>query len=183
MEGESELRWVSVLESALWSVFYWSTAVVEGAHVFGDGAGSVLQHRWRLRFDQGAVAWTDDAKSFGLVKWRIDWVLVCWICASFVEWTGGSIPSAYGVGFSGGSWFLDTFGSSCEWERVWWEISSFWRMNFDRQFGLFFGTLSGQSTSSQFSYWAEKGAMNLHGMIGCFAMTELGYETRRGGSI
>eukprot|EP00158_Paraphelidium_tribonemae_P007415 Partr_v1_DN28236_c0_g1_i1_m75991 putative Acyl-coenzyme A oxidase I len=38
-------------------------------------------------------------------------------------------------------------------------------------FGLFFGTLRGQATSQQFMYWCQRGAMNLNGIVGCFAMT------------
>jgi acyl-CoA oxidase len=40
-------------------------------------------------------------------------------------------------------------------------------------FGLFFGAVSGQATSEQLSYWVQKGALTLNGVIGCFAMTEV----------
>ena len=40
--------------------------------------------------------------------------------------------------------------------------------------GLFFSAVSGQATSEQLSYWVQKGALTLNGIIGCFAMTELG---------
>jgi len=42
-------------------------------------------------------------------------------------------------------------------------------------YGLFFSTLSGQATPQQLSYWVQKGALALNGVIGCFAMTELGH--------
>lgn len=41
-------------------------------------------------------------------------------------------------------------------------------------YGLFFGTLTGQATPTQLSFWIGKGAMALNGLVGCFAMTELG---------
>lgn len=41
--------------------------------------------------------------------------------------------------------------------------------------GLFFGTLQGQATPQQFAYWVAKGALTMHGMAGCFAMTEMGH--------
>ncbi|OZJ02603.1 hypothetical protein BZG36_03642 [Bifiguratus adelaidae] len=50
----------------------------------------------------------------------------------------------------------------------------FWT-RFGVHFGLFFGALQGSATSGQFAYWASKGAVSLNGMIGCFAMTELGH--------
>ena len=48
-------------------------------------------------------------------------------------------------------------------------------------YGLFFGTLQGQATPAQFSYWAQKGAMSLNGMVGCFAMTEMGHGSNVSG--
>jgi acyl-CoA oxidase len=41
--------------------------------------------------------------------------------------------------------------------------------------GLFFSSLQGQATSEQLLYWVQKGAVTLNGVIGCFAMTELGH--------
>jgi acyl-CoA oxidase len=41
--------------------------------------------------------------------------------------------------------------------------------------GLFFGALSGQATPEQLLYWVQKGAVTLNGVIGCFAMTEIGH--------
>ncbi|KAJ3044215.1 fatty-acyl coenzyme A oxidase [Rhizophlyctis rosea] len=48
-------------------------------------------------------------------------------------------------------------------------------------YGLFFGALRGQATPEQFSYWAQKGAVTLNGMVGCFAMTELGHGSNVAG--
>jgi acyl-CoA oxidase len=42
-------------------------------------------------------------------------------------------------------------------------------------YGLFVSNLQSQCTSSQFTYWIEQGALNMQGMFGCFAMTELGH--------
>lgn len=47
--------------------------------------------------------------------------------------------------------------------------------------GLFFGALQGQATSEQFSYWVQKGAVSLNGVIGCFAMTEIGHGSNVSG--
>ena len=47
--------------------------------------------------------------------------------------------------------------------------------------GLFFGALQGSATPGQFSYWASKGAVSLNGMIGCFAMTEIGHGSNVAG--
>eukprot|EP00842_Homolaphlyctis_polyrhiza_P003945 jgi/Hompol1/4551/HPOL_000107-RA len=47
--------------------------------------------------------------------------------------------------------------------------------------GLFFGALQGQATPEQFAYWVQKGAVTLNGMIGCFAMTELGHGSNVAG--
>lgn len=41
-------------------------------------------------------------------------------------------------------------------------------------YGLFFGAISGQATPEQLGYWVGKGALSLNGVIGCFAMTEVG---------
>ncbi|KAJ3288912.1 fatty-acyl coenzyme A oxidase [Borealophlyctis nickersoniae] len=48
-------------------------------------------------------------------------------------------------------------------------------------YGLFFGALRGGATPAQFSYWVQKGAMTLNGMVGCFAMTELGHGSNVAG--
>ncbi|KAI9184341.1 fatty-acyl coenzyme A oxidase [Blastocladiella emersonii ATCC 22665] len=42
-------------------------------------------------------------------------------------------------------------------------------------YGLFFGALQSQATSSQMAFWVSKGALTVNGMYGCFAMTELGH--------
>jgi len=42
-------------------------------------------------------------------------------------------------------------------------------------YGLFFGAIRGQATMEQMSDLIQKGLLNLRGMYGCFAMTELGY--------
>jgi acyl-CoA oxidase len=47
--------------------------------------------------------------------------------------------------------------------------------------GLFFGALQGQATPEQFTYWVQKGALALNGMVGCFAMTELGHGSNVAG--
>lgn len=41
--------------------------------------------------------------------------------------------------------------------------------------GLFVGALQSNATSGQLGYWFQKGALSLSGMVGCFAMTELGH--------
>ncbi|GAA5973030.1 hypothetical protein JCM8115_005984 [Rhodotorula mucilaginosa] len=43
--------------------------------------------------------------------------------------------------------------------------------------GLFLGAIRSGATPNQMSYWMDKGALSLQGLIGCFAMTEM-----RGGS-
>ncbi|KAI9145171.1 acyl-CoA dehydrogenase/oxidase C-terminal [Paraphysoderma sedebokerense] len=48
-------------------------------------------------------------------------------------------------------------------------------------YGLFIGALQGQATSSQFTYWVQKGALALNGVIGCFGMTELGHGSNVAG--
>ncbi|KAI9303104.1 acyl-CoA dehydrogenase/oxidase C-terminal [Cunninghamella echinulata] len=50
----------------------------------------------------------------------------------------------------------------------------FWT-RFGVHYGLFVGALQSNATSGQFAYWLEKGALSLNGMVGCFAMTELGH--------
>jgi acyl-CoA oxidase len=41
--------------------------------------------------------------------------------------------------------------------------------------GLFVGALQSNATSGQLGYWFQNGALSLSGMVGCFAMTELGH--------
>ena len=48
-------------------------------------------------------------------------------------------------------------------------------------FGLFFGALRGGANAQQLSYWIQKGAVSLNGVIGCFAMTELGHGSNVSG--
>ncbi|KAI8636766.1 acyl-CoA dehydrogenase/oxidase C-terminal [Parasitella parasitica] len=50
----------------------------------------------------------------------------------------------------------------------------FWT-RFGVHYGLFVGALQSNATSGQLGYWFEKGALSLSGMVGCFAMTELGH--------
>ncbi|CAO3678786.1 unnamed protein product [Rhizopus stolonifer] len=50
----------------------------------------------------------------------------------------------------------------------------FWT-RFGVHYGLFVGALQSNATSGQLGYWFQKGALSLSGMIGCFAMTELGH--------
>ena len=47
--------------------------------------------------------------------------------------------------------------------------------------GLFFGALQGQASPEQFAYWISKGAITMNGMVGCFAMTELGHGSNVAG--
>ncbi|KAJ3013979.1 fatty-acyl coenzyme A oxidase [Thoreauomyces humboldtii] len=48
-------------------------------------------------------------------------------------------------------------------------------------YGLFFGALRGGATPEQLSYWAQRGAITLNGMVGCFAMTEIGHGSNVAG--
>lgn len=48
-------------------------------------------------------------------------------------------------------------------------------------FGLFYNTIVSQGTPEQVKYWTDKGAKELRGMIGCFAMTELGHGSNVAG--
>jgi acyl-CoA oxidase len=48
-------------------------------------------------------------------------------------------------------------------------------------FGLFLNALRGQATPAQLSYWVNKGLLSCHGLIGCFAMTELGHGSNVAG--
>ncbi|KAI9031818.1 acyl-CoA dehydrogenase/oxidase C-terminal [Phycomyces nitens] len=50
----------------------------------------------------------------------------------------------------------------------------FWT-RFGVHYGLFIGALQSNATPGQLGYWFEKGALSLNGVVGCFAMTELGH--------
>ncbi|KAI8347323.1 acyl-CoA dehydrogenase/oxidase C-terminal [Blakeslea trispora] len=50
----------------------------------------------------------------------------------------------------------------------------FWTQ-FGVHYGLFVGALQSNATSGQLGYWLQKGALGLNGLMGCFAMTELGH--------
>ncbi|KAI9360642.1 acyl-CoA dehydrogenase/oxidase C-terminal [Pilaira anomala] len=50
----------------------------------------------------------------------------------------------------------------------------FWT-RFGVHYGLFVGALQSNATSGQLGYWFQRGALSLSGMVGCFAMTELGH--------
>ncbi|CEP07412.1 hypothetical protein [Parasitella parasitica] len=50
----------------------------------------------------------------------------------------------------------------------------FWT-RFGVHYGLFVGALQSNATSGQLGYWFQRGALSLTGMVGCFAMTELGH--------
>ncbi|KAI9271615.1 acyl-CoA dehydrogenase/oxidase C-terminal [Phascolomyces articulosus] len=50
----------------------------------------------------------------------------------------------------------------------------FWT-RFGVHYGLFVGALQSNASPGQLSYWFEKGALSLSGMVGCFAMTEIGH--------
>ncbi|KAI8900767.1 acyl-CoA dehydrogenase/oxidase C-terminal [Globomyces pollinis-pini] len=48
-------------------------------------------------------------------------------------------------------------------------------------YGLFLSAVQGQATPEQLSHWIQKGALNLNGVTGCFAMTELGHGSNVAG--
>ncbi|KAL2917998.1 fatty-acyl coenzyme A oxidase [Polyrhizophydium stewartii] len=48
-------------------------------------------------------------------------------------------------------------------------------------YGLFFSALQGQASAEQLSYWVQKGAVTLNGLVGCFGMTELGHGSNVAG--
>lgn len=50
----------------------------------------------------------------------------------------------------------------------------FWT-RFGVHYGLFFNALRGSANDNQLSYWLDRGAATLNGIIGCFCMTELGH--------
>ncbi|ORZ01098.1 acyl-CoA dehydrogenase/oxidase C-terminal [Syncephalastrum racemosum] len=50
----------------------------------------------------------------------------------------------------------------------------FWT-RFGVHYGLFVGALQSNASPGQLSYWFQKGALSLNGVVGCFAMTELGH--------
>lgn len=56
----------------------------------------------------------------------------------------------------------------------------FWT-RFGVHYGLFVGALQSNATSGQLGYWFQKGALSLSGMVGCFAMTELGHGSNVSG--
>ncbi|KAL9937191.1 hypothetical protein V8E36_003600 [Tilletia maclaganii] len=56
----------------------------------------------------------------------------------------------------------------------------FWT-RFGVHYGLFLGAIRGSATSSQFSYWMEKGVISCQGMYGCFGMTELAHGSNVAG--
>lgn len=63
--------------------------------------------------------------------------------------------------------------SSKKHKRLWEDVAyHFFARAID---GLFVGALQSNASPGQLSYWFEKGALSLNGMVGCFAMTELGH--------
>eukprot|EP00835_Amoeboradix_gromovi_P006128 NODE_668_length_5368_cov_0.471626.p1 type:complete len:663 gc:universal NODE_668_length_5368_cov_0.471626:5155-3167(-) len=52
---------------------------------------------------------------------------------------------------------------------------------FGVHYGLFLGALQSGCTDSQLTYWVNKGAFSLQGVVGCFGMTELGHGSNVAG--
>ena len=52
---------------------------------------------------------------------------------------------------------------------------------FGVHYGLFLGAIQGGCNDEQLSYWVQKGAFSLQGVVGCFGMTELGHGSNVAG--